>query len=83
MVAIDHYNISPEIIKVSKHHIELDQIDNLLIKSKSKEGSNEIRLEDLKRAYMLVNNLDYDSSKIGYLFKISNQSLDFNSKITF
>ena len=28
MVAIDQYNISPEIIKVSKHHIEVDQIDS-------------------------------------------------------
>ena len=28
MVAIDQYNISPEIIKVSKHHIEFDQIDS-------------------------------------------------------
>ena len=52
---------------------DLDQINNLLIKSKSKEGPNELRLENLNRAYRLVNDLNQDSSKIDYLFKISNQ----------
>ena len=52
---------------------EFKQIDSLLLESKSSETSSEIKFKNLDKAYHLVTKLDQDSSKIDYLFKISNQ----------
>ncbi len=52
---------------------KLDYIDSLLTESRSNKGSSETKFQNLDKAYDLVKNLDQDSLKTDYLFKISNQ----------